>query len=173
MRLSGQAPKRPQSLHRAPTSLPIRTRSRLPIPVQVQQPPPAPLELTKQILSPILSPLATAGIIFIVAIFVLLQRDDLRDRLIRLFRLKRSASHYVAMDDAARQAQSLFSDAARYQRHVRSDHWHRVCSSSASRTRSSGAFWQHYCALCLTSAPRWRQFSLWLLGLRSILAGRK
>jgi predicted PurR-regulated permease PerM len=78
------------------------------IPVQVQQPPPAPLELTKQILSPILSPLATAGIIFVVAIFVLLQRDDLRDRLIRLFGSNDLHRTTVAMDDAARRLSRYF-----------------------------------------------------------------
>ena len=78
------------------------------IPVQVQQPPPAPLELTKQILSPILSSLATAGIIFVVAIFVLLQRDDLRDRLICLFGSNDLHRTTVAMDDAARRLSRFF-----------------------------------------------------------------
>jgi predicted PurR-regulated permease PerM len=75
------------------------------IPVQVRQPPPA---LTRQILSPILSPLATAGIIFVVAIFVLLQRDDLRDRLIRLFGSNDLHRTTVAMDDAARRLSRFF-----------------------------------------------------------------
>ncbi len=50
-------------------------------------PPPveaSPLALAERYLSPILSPLATFGIVFVVAVFALLQREDLRDRLIRM-----------------------------------------------------------------------------------------
>jgi len=36
-------------------------------------------------LSPVISPLETTGIVLVVAIVTLLQRVDLRDRLIRLF----------------------------------------------------------------------------------------
>jgi hypothetical protein len=42
------------------------------------------LALAERYLSPALSPLVTMGIVFVVAIFILLQREDLRDRLIRL-----------------------------------------------------------------------------------------
>lgn len=45
----------------------------------------SPLALAEQLLAPILSPLATMGIVIVVAIFILLQQEDLRDRLIRLF----------------------------------------------------------------------------------------
>src|SRR5665213_2272706 len=43
------------------------------------------LALAERYLSTALLPLATVGIVFVVAIFILLQRQDLRDRLIRLF----------------------------------------------------------------------------------------
>lgn len=56
-----------------------------PMTVVVQEPAPSPLHLLQQVLGPVLSPLETIGIVFIVAIFILLQREDLRDRLIRLF----------------------------------------------------------------------------------------
>ena len=56
-----------------------------PMPVVVQEPAPSPLRLLQQVLGPVLSPLSTVGIVFVVAIFILLQREDLRDRLIRLF----------------------------------------------------------------------------------------
>ena len=42
------------------------------------------LERTERYLSPVLSPIATLGIVFIVAVFALLQKEDLRDRMIRL-----------------------------------------------------------------------------------------
>ncbi len=53
-----------------------------PMPVEVHEPLPSPLELAQRFLSPVISPLETTGIVLVVAIFILLQREDLRDRLI-------------------------------------------------------------------------------------------
>ena len=55
-----------------------------PIPVQIRQPDPAPLEMLQSFLGPLISPLATGGIVIVFVIFMLLQREDLRDRFIRL-----------------------------------------------------------------------------------------
>ena len=55
-----------------------------PLPVQVYQPPPGPAQILESILSALLPPLATAGIVVIFVIFILLQRSDLRDRFIGL-----------------------------------------------------------------------------------------
>ena len=71
------------------------------LPVEVHQPAPSPLEFAESVVAPIVSPLSTIGIVFIVAIFVLLQRQDLRDRLIRLFGTRDLHRTTVAMDDAA------------------------------------------------------------------------
>jgi predicted PurR-regulated permease PerM len=43
-----------------------------------------PLELFKQYAGTVLDPLATAGLVLILVIFMLIQREDLRDRIIRL-----------------------------------------------------------------------------------------
>jgi len=51
----------------------------------------SPLQLIQRYLGTVLSPFATMGIVVVVAIFVLLQKEDLRDRLIRLFGAGRSA----------------------------------------------------------------------------------
>jgi predicted PurR-regulated permease PerM len=56
-----------------------------PIEVVVRPHPPSGLELYQSIASRILPPLATAGIVLLIVVFILLQREDLRDRLIRLF----------------------------------------------------------------------------------------
>ena len=72
-----------------------------PMPVQVQQPSPSPLHVAEQVLAPVLSPLETIGIVFIVAIFILLQREDLRGRLIRLFGSNDLLRTTSALDDAA------------------------------------------------------------------------
>ncbi|MFX7155979.1 hypothetical protein ABTI15_19925, partial [Acinetobacter baumannii] len=55
-----------------------------PVPVEVRQPDPGALESLRSLISPLVHPLATTGIIIIFVIFILLQREDLRNRLIRL-----------------------------------------------------------------------------------------
>src|SRR6476660_4237044 len=79
-----------------------------PVPVEVRQPPPDPVALAARILTPVLHPLAAAAIIFIVAIFILLQQDDLRDRVIRLFGSRDLHRTTIAMDDAARRLSRFF-----------------------------------------------------------------
>jgi predicted PurR-regulated permease PerM len=73
-----------------------------PVPVEVHEPPPGPLEMAQHILLPVLSPLLTLAIIFVVAVFVLMQQNDLRDRIIRLFGARDLHRTTLAMDDAAK-----------------------------------------------------------------------
>ncbi len=68
----------------------------------------SPLELIKTYLSPILSPIATFGIVFVVAIFALLQQEDLRDRLIRLVGSNDLHRTTVAIDDGGRRLSRYF-----------------------------------------------------------------
>ena len=79
-----------------------------PVPVEVRQPDPGALESLRALISPLLHPLATTGIIIIFVIFILLQREDLRNRLIRLagsYDLQRTTA---ALDDAAARLSRLF-----------------------------------------------------------------
>ena len=79
-----------------------------PVPVEVRQPDPSALESLRTLLSPLVHPLATTGIIIIFVIFILLQREDLRNRLIRLagtYDLQRTTA---ALDDAAARLSRLF-----------------------------------------------------------------
>ncbi len=55
-----------------------------PLPVEVVEPALKPLQLLRTILGPLIEPLATGGIIIVVVIFMLMKREDLRDRFIRL-----------------------------------------------------------------------------------------
>jgi predicted PurR-regulated permease PerM len=77
---------------------------------QAAQPesPSTPLALIERYLMPILSPIATLGIIVVVAIFVLLQKEDLRDRMIRLFGSTDLHRTTVALDDAAHRLSKYF-----------------------------------------------------------------
>ncbi|HEX8664928.1 MAG TPA: AI-2E family transporter [Beijerinckiaceae bacterium] len=73
-----------------------------PLPVEVRQPDLTPVEIARRFLLPVLHPLATVFITLVVVIFILLQREDLRDRMIRLFGARDLHRTTVAMDDAAR-----------------------------------------------------------------------
>ena len=79
-----------------------------PIAVQVQPPSLTPLEIAERVLNPIASPLSTAAIVFIFSIFILLQREDLRDRMIRLMGSGDLHRTTVAMDDAGRRLSTYF-----------------------------------------------------------------
>lgn len=79
-----------------------------PVPVEVHQPDLSPTEMAERYLSPVLSPLATSGIVFMVAIFILLQQEDLRDRLIRLFGARDVHRTMMAMDDAGHRLSRYF-----------------------------------------------------------------
>jgi predicted PurR-regulated permease PerM len=53
-------------------------------------------------LGPVLEPLATAGLVIVLVVFMLLERQDLRDRLIRLFGHGRLTGTTRAFDEAGR-----------------------------------------------------------------------
>ena len=71
-----------------------------PVPVELRQPDATPLDITERLLLPAIGPLTTAGIVFIVAVFILLQQTDLRDRFIRLFGLRDQHRMTTALGDA-------------------------------------------------------------------------
>jgi predicted PurR-regulated permease PerM len=54
------------------------------VPVEVHQPGATPMQVAQRVLQPLIDPLTTAGLVVIFVIFFLSQRQDLRDRLIRL-----------------------------------------------------------------------------------------
>jgi predicted PurR-regulated permease PerM len=84
------------------------TASVAPVPVEVRQPDPGALESLQSLISPLLHPLATTGIIIIFVIFILLQREDLRNRLIRLAGSNDLQRTTAALDDAAARLSRLF-----------------------------------------------------------------
>jgi hypothetical protein len=58
------------------------------------------LEFMQEILGPVLGPLGTAALVLILLIFMLLQREELRNRFIRLIGQGRMSTTARAMDDA-------------------------------------------------------------------------
>ena len=79
-----------------------------PLSVEVHQPAPTPVQMIERVLDPLASPLATAAIVFVFSIFILLQREDLRDRMIRLVGSGDLHRTTVAMDDAGRRLSRYF-----------------------------------------------------------------
>jgi predicted PurR-regulated permease PerM len=79
-----------------------------PVPVQVFQPDPGALENLRSLIAPLISPLATTGIIVVFVIFILIQREDLRNRLIRLAGSHDLQRTTAALDDAAARLSRLF-----------------------------------------------------------------
>jgi predicted PurR-regulated permease PerM len=68
----------------------------------------SPMAVLTTYVSPVLSPFASAGIMFVVAVFFLLQKEDLRDRMIRLFGASDLHRTTIAMDDAAMRLSRYF-----------------------------------------------------------------
>jgi predicted PurR-regulated permease PerM len=87
---------------------PARTKPRTPVPVEVLQPDPGALESLRSLIAPLVSPLATTAIIVIFVIFILIQREDLRNRLIRLAGSHDLQRTTAALDDAAGRLSRLF-----------------------------------------------------------------
>jgi predicted PurR-regulated permease PerM/GAF domain-containing protein len=72
-----------------------------PVTVRVERPEPRPLEIIQTVVGPLLAPLATAGLVVIFVIFVLLEREDLRDRFIKLAGAGDLQKSTQAINDAA------------------------------------------------------------------------
>jgi predicted PurR-regulated permease PerM len=99
------APAEPaQTAPAEPDQVPVEK----PIPVVVTQPQSSALEIGRQVLSPLLNPLATTGIILIVTIFALLQKEDLRDRAIRLLGSHDLQRSTLALNDAGSRLSRYF-----------------------------------------------------------------
>jgi predicted PurR-regulated permease PerM len=79
-----------------------------PIPVEVRQPDPGTLTTLVAIIQPLIQPLTTSGIVVIFVIFILLQRQDLRNRLIRLAGSSDMQRTTAALDDAGERLSRLF-----------------------------------------------------------------
>ena len=79
-----------------------------PIPVEVRQPDPGALQVLAALIEPLIHPLTTTGIVVIFVIFILLQQNDLRNRLVRLAGAKDLHRTTAALDDAGQRLSRLF-----------------------------------------------------------------
>jgi predicted PurR-regulated permease PerM len=104
--LARVTPERPPEPHEAGRSQ--KPTVAAPLPVEVHEPIPSPLELAQRVFSPVVGPLETMFIVLVVTIFILLQREDLRDRLIRLFGARDLHRTTTAINDAASRLSRYF-----------------------------------------------------------------
>jgi predicted PurR-regulated permease PerM len=79
-----------------------------PIPVEIRQPDPGTLTTLVAIIQPLIQPLTTTGVVVIFVIFILLQRQDLRNRFIRLAGSHDMQRTTAALDDAGQRLSRLF-----------------------------------------------------------------
>ena len=82
--------------------------SNKPIPVEVKQPDAGALETLTTLIAPLIHPLATTGIVVIFVIFILIQHQDLRNRLVRLAGAQDLQRTTAALDDAGQRLSRLF-----------------------------------------------------------------
>jgi hypothetical protein len=64
--------------------------------------------VARAVIEPVLAPLETTAIVLVVAVFILMQREDLRDRFIRLFGSTDLHRTTTALDDAGRRLSRYF-----------------------------------------------------------------
>jgi len=105
------APSPTPSTDRARGDSPSRTAPPVasPIPVKIIEGRSAIPQLMQESLSAILSPLGTAALVLLLVIFMLLKREDLRGRLIRLVGQGRISTTTRAMEDAGRRVSRYLS----------------------------------------------------------------
>jgi predicted PurR-regulated permease PerM/methylmalonyl-CoA mutase cobalamin-binding subunit len=98
------------SAERAPRDLSTRAPPvGSPIPVKIIEGRSAIPQLMQETLSAILSPLGTAALVLLLVIFMLLKREDLRGRLIRVMGQGRISTTTRAMEDAGRRVSRYLS----------------------------------------------------------------
>jgi predicted PurR-regulated permease PerM len=81
---------------------------RKPIPVEIQTGGPALFEQFSTLVSPLLKPVAQTGLVILFLLFILLQREDLRDRILRLGGTRDLQRSTVAMTDAGKRLSKFF-----------------------------------------------------------------
>jgi len=95
----------PGALERAAAGVSAPRRA---VPVVVQDQGDTPLETARTVLEPVLAPFETFVIVLVVAIFILMQKEDLRDRMIRVFGSSDLHRTTTAMDEAGARLSRYF-----------------------------------------------------------------
>ena len=84
-------------------------KDKRPMPVEIHQPPPGAFQRFVLLTKPLLPPLGTTGIVLLFTLFFLFQREDLRNRIIRLAGARDIERTTSALNDAGERLQRLFA----------------------------------------------------------------
>jgi predicted PurR-regulated permease PerM len=98
---------RPRATNTDAAALPGGTQEQ-PLVVELASPKSSVLAVARAVIEPVLGPLETTVVVLIVAIFILMQREDLRDRFIRLVGSADLHRTTLAMDDAGQRLSRYF-----------------------------------------------------------------
>jgi predicted PurR-regulated permease PerM len=101
-------PATPTRSGRADPAVPLTGTQQHPVVVELAAPKSSALAVARAVIEPVLGPLETTIIVLVVAIFILMQREDLRDRFIRLFGTTDLQRTTMAMDDAGQRLSRYF-----------------------------------------------------------------
>jgi predicted PurR-regulated permease PerM len=93
--LAGKQTTAPDRGRRVPAATPDN-----PLPVQVVTPEPGPLVYLRELIRPFLAPIGMFGFVLILTVFILIKREDLRNRLLRLVGVSQLHATTQALDDA-------------------------------------------------------------------------
>lgn len=107
-RAPASAPETMPPSDRSVANAPGKDAPARPVLVEMREQDGGPFQIVTNLISPLLHPLATTGIIVIFVVFILAQRDDLRNRLIRLAGTRDLHKTTAAIDDAAHRLSRLF-----------------------------------------------------------------
>jgi len=100
-----QAESLPAARGRARANTPAQ---QTPVLVELARPRTSALTVARTILEPVLGPLETTFIVLIVAVFILMQKEDLRDRFIRVFGSTDLHRTTLALDEAGERLSRFF-----------------------------------------------------------------
>jgi len=84
-----------------PVATPRNPNEPKPVPVEVKSTDPSPWDVARNFVAPVLRPLGIAGIVIVFVVAMLFQREDLRDRVIKLVSAGQLNMATQALDDAA------------------------------------------------------------------------
>ena len=101
----GGGPRGPETS--TPSVAPARAAP-VPVPVEIHQPAPDALQIVASVIGPVLAPLATTAIVIVFVIFLMVQREDLRDRVIYLLGSDDLHRTTEALDDAGQRLSRFF-----------------------------------------------------------------
>lgn len=90
-----------------PAAISVGSKETTPLPVVVKDSP-GMIGTLGSIISPLLHPLATAGLVLLLVVFVLISREDLRNRLVRLVGTDDIQQTTIVIDEAAERLSRLF-----------------------------------------------------------------